>query len=393
MTRPSRSFTGSSQAFAILRTALAAPPLSANDESEETVSRLPLLFATPAIICLLALSSSASADPTVSSRRTEAKLILAELDQMDAQLSKVVEASDKANWKLAETKRELASTRVELGLARENLQRSRRVLSRLVISLYTEGESSSTLAVLLGASSLQDALDRLDAVQRISDHDAQIVEQVKGYGEQVAKRETVLKRAEVDQQHLVNQVRSEKSSIESKIAARRVYYQQVKREIATAIQAERRRTQELAAAATRRVEQQTGATISPREFVPPPPNSPTGSRVVAIAMQYLGVPYRWGGADPSTGFDCSGFVMYVYAKVGISLPHYTGAQWSLGVPVARSDLQPGDVVFFNGVSHDGIYIGNGQFIQAPRTGDVVKVSSLSESWYASTYDGARRYGT
>jgi len=110
-------------------------------------------------------------------------------------------------------------------------------------------------------------------------------------------------------------------------------------------------------------------------------------------MQYLGVPYRWGGADPSTGFDCSGLVMYVYAKVGISLPHYTGAQWALGVPVSRSDLKPGDVVFFNGISHDGIYIGGGQFVQAPRTGDVVKVSSLSESWYSSTYEGARRYGT
>lgn len=110
-------------------------------------------------------------------------------------------------------------------------------------------------------------------------------------------------------------------------------------------------------------------------------------------MQYLGVPYRWGGADPSTGFDCSGFVLYVYAKVGISLPHYTGAQWALGIPVSRNDLKPGDVVFFNGISHDGIYIGGGQFVQAPRTGDVVKVSSLSESWYSSTYDGARRYGT
>jgi cell wall-associated NlpC family hydrolase len=369
--------------------------MSANVESEETVSRLTLLLAAPAIIFLLALSSSASAGPTVSSRRTEAQRILAELDQMDAQLSKVVEASDKANWKLAETKRELASTRVELGIARESLQRSRRVLSRLVVSRYTNSdcESSSTLAVLLGSSSVQDVLDRLDAVQRISDHDARVVEQVKSYGERVAKRETVLKRAEADQQRLANQVRLEKSSIESKIAARRVYYQRVKRQIASAIQAERRRSQELAAAAARRVEQQTQAAASPPKLTPPPAGSPVGSRVVAIAMQYLGVPYRWGGADPRTGFDCSGFVMYVYAKVGISLPHYTGAQWSLGVAVARSDLQPGDVVFFNGISHDGIYIGSGQFVQAPRTGDVVKVSSLSESWYASTYEGARRYGT
>jgi cell wall-associated NlpC family hydrolase len=106
-------------------------------------------------------------------------------------------------------------------------------------------------------------------------------------------------------------------------------------------------------------------------------------------MRYLGVPYVWGGSSPS-GFDCSGFTMYVYAQVGVSLPHYTGAQWNVGVPVSYSDLQPGDLVFFNGLGHEGLYIGGGQFIHAPHTGDVVKVSSLSESWYASTYVGARR---
>jgi len=311
------------------------------------------------------------------------------------------------NWELGKTKGQLAHTRVELGTAHKNLARARKILRRRVVSLYTDGEdeSSSTIAILLGATSFQDALDRLEAEQRVSDHDAQVVRQVKGYTEQVAKREATLKRAEADQQQFFNQVRSEKRSIESKIAARKAYYQSVKREIAAAIQAERRRAAALAAAArsrveratgaatSQRVERATGAATSQRKFIPPPPDSPIGSRVVAIAMQYLGVPYRWGGADPSTGFDCSGFVMYVYAKVGISLPHYTGAQWALGVPVSRSDLKPGDVVFFNGISHDGIYIGGGQFVQAPRTGDVVKVSSLSESWYSSTYEGARRYGT
>jgi len=366
-----------------------------------------LLVAALALASLLALSSSASADPTVSSNKAKAQRILAELDQMDAELGRIVERYDKVNWELGKTKGQLAHTRVELGTAHKNLARARKILRRRVVSLYTDGEdeSSSTIAILLGATSFQDALDRLEAEQRVSDHDAQVVRQVKGYTEQVAKREATLKRAEADQQQFFNQVRSEKRSIESKIAARKAYYQSVKREIAAAIQAERRRAAALAAAArsrveratgaatSQRVERATGAATSQRKFIPPPPDSPIGSRVVAIAMQYLGVPYRWGGADPSTGFDCSGFVMYVYAKVGISLPHYTGAQWALGVPVSRSDLKPGDVVFFNGISHDGIYIGGGQFVQAPRTGDVVKVSSLSESWYSSTYEGARRYGT
>ncbi len=104
-------------------------------------------------------------------------------------------------------------------------------------------------------------------------------------------------------------------------------------------------------------------------------------------MQYLGVPYVWGGATPS-GFDCSGLVMYVFAQLGVSLPHYAAAQYGLGTPVARDQLQPGDLVFFDGLGHVGIYIGGGQVIHAPHTGDVVKISPLSD--FGSSYVGARR---
>jgi cell wall-associated NlpC family hydrolase len=106
-----------------------------------------------------------------------------------------------------------------------------------------------------------------------------------------------------------------------------------------------------------------------------------------IAMRYLGVPYVWGGASPS-GFDCSGLVMYVYAQLGISLPHYAAAQFNAGTPVASDQLQPGDLVFFDGLNHVGIYIGGGEMIHAPHTGDVVKISPLSD--FGSAYVGARR---
>jgi cell wall-associated NlpC family hydrolase len=130
------------------------------------------------------------------------------------------------------------------------------------------------------------------------------------------------------------------------------------------------------------------------ELAPIPSNGTLGSKAVAIAERYLGVPYRWGGADPLTGFDCSGFTMYVYAQLGISLTHYTGAQFYEGTRVPPDQLQPGDLVFFEpstaGPQHEGMYIGNGQFIQAPHTGDVVKISSLSEPAYQFGYVGAVR---
>ena len=103
-------------------------------------------------------------------------------------------------------------------------------------------------------------------------------------------------------------------------------------------------------------------------------------------MNYLGVPYVWGGSSPK-GFDCSGLVMYVYRKVGISLPHSSRLQFGYGRPVARGDLQPGDLVFFhNPISHVGIYIGEGQMINAAGTGKGVRIDDV----WASSYYGACR---
>jgi cell wall-associated NlpC family hydrolase len=96
-----------------------------------------------------------------------------------------------------------------------------------------------------------------------------------------------------------------------------------------------------------------------------------------------------GGAAPS-GFDCSGFVLYLYAQVGVSLPHYAASQYNYGVPVSQDQLERGELVFFDGLGHNGICIGGGQFIHAPHTGDVVKISSLSDPWYASNWVGTTR---
>ena len=113
--------------------------------------------------------------------------------------------------------------------------------------------------------------------------------------------------------------------------------------------------------------------------------------VVSIALRYLGIPYVWAGASPD-GFDCSGLVQYVFGQLGIPLPHNTVAQWNdpRAVSVPRNALRPGDLVFFNKLDHVGIYIGDGFFIDAPHTGADVRIDSLSEGWYSSRYDGAKR---
>lgn len=121
--------------------------------------------------------------------------------------------------------------------------------------------------------------------------------------------------------------------------------------------------------------------------------SPLGVRAVAIAQQFLGVPYIWAGADP-TGFDCSGLVMYVYRQLGIELPHFTGSQWWRGDRVPLDALAPGDLVFFNmrsyGPGHVGLYIGGGKFIEAPRTGTAVQIATLFDPARGLRYIGAIR---
>ena len=111
-----------------------------------------------------------------------------------------------------------------------------------------------------------------------------------------------------------------------------------------------------------------------------------GLRAVQIANHLTGVPYRWGGASPRAGFDCSGLVQYVYAKVGIRLPHYAAGQYGHGRRISRDSLRPGDLVFFSGLGHVGIYAGGGKFIHAPRRGTTVRWSRLSShgSYYGAT---------
>jgi cell wall-associated NlpC family hydrolase len=114
-----------------------------------------------------------------------------------------------------------------------------------------------------------------------------------------------------------------------------------------------------------------------------------GNRVVGFAKHLLGTRYVWGGSTPGSGFDCSGFVRYVYGHFGISLAHSSYAQFDSGRRVARGSLKAGDLVFFDGLGHVGIYVGDGNFIHAPHSGTRVRIETLG-GWYSSRFDGARR---
>ncbi len=126
---------------------------------------------------------------------------------------------------------------------------------------------------------------------------------------------------------------------------------------------------------------------------PPKPKPTLGQRAARAALHAVGVPYRWGGSSPAGGFDCSGLVYWAYGRLGISVPHSSYALYGLGRNVSRSRLEPGDVLFFSGLGHVGLYIGRGRMVHAPQSGRTVEIVPLGGSHYGSRLVGARRLVT
>jgi cell wall-associated NlpC family hydrolase len=354
-----------------------------------------------AVLASLAVVQAAAAASPIAEKQAEARQVMAQIDGLNTSLDRADELVNLANVKLSKVQRDIAMNRKELGVAKENLARSRKTIARRLVTLYTRG-STSTLDVILGSQNLQQVMERIDTADRVSSVDAEVAVQVAKFRSDVLRNRRALRTENAQVKRLVAQRAEQKRVIEEQLGARRTLLSSLDGEVQRLIseqQAAELRAARAAQAKVVEVQAQAQATQSyaattvgvtaatPEGATVVPSSSYSG--VAGVAMQYLGTPYQWAGAAPG-GFDCSGLVMYAYSKLGVSLPHSSYAMWGDGVSVPKDQLQPGDIVFFDGLGHVGIYIGGGQFVHAPHTGTVVQVSSLDSGSYASSYVGARR---
>ncbi|HSP73238.1 MAG TPA: NlpC/P60 family protein [Gaiellaceae bacterium] len=360
------------------------------------------------IAAALLAAVPAVADPSaVQRKQAEAQSVLAQINALDVRLEKAVESYNLANVRLLKIRHDLKENAHELSVARANLKLGQQHVIKRVVDLYTNESPGGTMEVILGAQNLDDLLNRLEAVDRVSGLDTKVIEEVTTFREATKRHAVLLRQARIAQERVVAQRAALKRSVESQLSRERALRASIQGEIARLQAAEAQRQLLLARQARARIAAAQAAyqaSTTPGSVVgvsadssggttgdtPPPPPSQYGG-VVGIAMSQLGKPYVWGAAGPSS-FDCSGLIAYSFAQLGVSVPHSTYALWGMGSAVSRDQLQPGDLVFFDGLGHAGIYIGGGQFVHAPHTGDVVKISSLGEGWYSSTYVGARRIG-
>ncbi|CDF59415.1 C40 family peptidase [Thermobrachium celere] len=291
------------------------------------------------------------------------------IEEIDNQAYEIHLEINKNEDEIQRINEEIELKQEEIKKAEEEFEKRKKIADERIKNMYMNG-TENYIELILGFTSFSDLISRIETVKTIIQFDINALEEInKGIEELNKKKEELelskakileLKKQNEQKLALINEKKKEQQRLIAELEAKKKKYaNQIKK-----YQAQIYQLYNQVKAKT-----QKSASRGSTNF--------SSDDVIEYAMRFLGTPYVWGGTTPS-GFDCSGFVKYVYSHFGINLPRTSREQATVGQAVSLSEAQPGDLVFFHSpISHVGIYVGNGMYIHAPRTGDVVKVSSLA----------------
>ncbi|WP_446899875.1 C40 family peptidase [Clostridium sp. LBM24168] len=330
---------------------------------------------------VLASPSSTSSLNEVKQQKQELQI---KVEKLDNQISQVIDQIETNKKDIKKISSSIEKNKQNLNKAETDISVQQQLFNQRARAMYINGVDSY-LGVILNATSLNDFISRIDTVKRVMGSDKKIIGDLKEKKEQLAAEKEKLNNEnskflalKSDNENKLAKLNSDKSTQNKLIADLN------KKEQTLEVASANSENNSLVAVAANNVQKVRES--APRISRGGSAAAASSSAIVAYASNFLGVPYVWGGTSPS-GFDCSGLVQYVYAHFGVSLPRTSQAQQGVGTPVSRENLQPGDLVFFGSPAyHVGIYVGNGSYINAPKTGDVVKIATISRS----DFSGGRR---
>lgn len=309
------------------------------------------------------------------------------IEEFDYQIENAMYEIEELNNQIIDTEEKVRVAIKEIKQAEEDMIAETNLYNNRMSAMYMTGKSSY-LKVLLGSKSLSDIFARLETIKTMSELDEEIIANLMAKRTKIQDSKKLMEEKKNELSLMISTKEVKMAKLKADKDAQQVIIDKAQKELtayANAVAADKKevnKTKQLIEAARAKVPQYD-----------PSRGSATASSnaIVAYASNFLGRPYRWGATGPSS-FDCSGFTKYVMAHFGIKISRTSRAQAKNGTYVPRSKLRPGDLVFFakpgRAVHHVGIYVGNNSYIHSPRTGDVVKISTLSSR---SDYYTARRF--